>query len=215
MHNLGLGDLEFDPGHTVDQHRPDGFKVPDIDVEEDNEHTNRINSTDDSIDIQIKEDKDTSKANDGKVQSNADKKRSPNETTPTEYLSGLTWKSDDFEDVSFVSLHNPKHFHHKPHPHGKCFMFFIAQFYDLFQWNITKVGVMNFSYVLSIASLMTESGCKKDLIVLLIKVIIFYFSRNNCRNSKQFHFFIIFLRGYYINKNIKFLLNQVIHLFEA
>lgn len=134
MHNLGLGDLEFDPGHTVYQHRPDGFKVPDIDVEEDNEHTNHINRTDGSIDTQIKEDKDTSKANDGKVQSTADKRRSANETTPTEYLNGLTWKSDDFEDVSFVSLHNPKHVHHKPHPHGKfCYMLCIAQFCDLFK----------------------------------------------------------------------------------
>lgn len=29
MHNLGLGGLEFSPKHTLDEHRPDGYKVPD------------------------------------------------------------------------------------------------------------------------------------------------------------------------------------------
>lgn len=120
MHNLGLGDLEFDPGHTVDQHRPDGFKVPDIDVEEDDELTKNTRKTVDSIDVEIMQDNSASKSDDGKVQTViADKKRSPAETLPTEYLNTITWKSDDFEDTSFVSLHNPKHVHHKPHSHGK------------------------------------------------------------------------------------------------
>lgn len=119
MHNLRLGDLEFDPGHTVDQHRPDGFKVPDIVVEEVNDHTKH---TDDSIDIKTKEGNDAFRSNDGKAQTittTTTAKHSQNETTPpTEYLNAITWKADDFEDASFASLHNPKHVHHKPQSHG-------------------------------------------------------------------------------------------------
>lgn len=30
MYNLGLGGLEFSPKHTIDEHRPNGYKVPDF-----------------------------------------------------------------------------------------------------------------------------------------------------------------------------------------
>lgn len=30
MHSLGLGGLDFTPSHTLDEHRPDGFKTSDI-----------------------------------------------------------------------------------------------------------------------------------------------------------------------------------------
>lgn len=30
MHNLGIGDLDFPEKHTLDQHRPNGYKVPDV-----------------------------------------------------------------------------------------------------------------------------------------------------------------------------------------
>ncbi|XP_037031033.1 zinc transporter ZIP6 [Bradysia coprophila] len=114
MHNLGLGDLEFDPGHTVDQHRPDGFKVPDIDVVEESILTRQTRNDDNLIDITIND--DATKSNDGRT-STADNKRVPSETTTADYDNTITWKSDDFEDASFASLHNPKHVHHKPHPH--------------------------------------------------------------------------------------------------
>lgn len=114
MHNLGLGDLEFDPGHTVDQHRPDGFKVPDIDVVEETVLTRQTRNH--LVDITIND--DALKANDGKTPTvTADEKHVPIETTTGDYENGITWKSDDFEDASFASLHNPKHVHHKPHSH--------------------------------------------------------------------------------------------------
>lgn len=120
MHNLGLGDLEFDPGHTVDQHRPDGYKVPEIVVEEDREHTDHTQI----IKTEMKDLNDASKSNDGKTENTfIDKTISLHEPSPTEFLNTISWKSDDWEDTSFASLHNPKHVHHKPHPHGKCFMF--------------------------------------------------------------------------------------------
>lgn len=134
MHNLGLGDLEFDPGHTVDQHRPDGFRVPDIDVADDNEHIKHTHITGDSIDIKTKE--DTSKSSDGKPQTTTtDKNNLSAEATATEYLNTLTWKAEDFEDVSFASLHNPKHVHHKPHSHGE-YLLMIADFSGIFQREI-------------------------------------------------------------------------------
>lgn len=108
MHNLGLGDLEFDPGHTVDQHRPDGFKVPDIDAVEEDErnathHSQRANES-----VHIKMEDDLTESKNEKVQ-----------TIPSDYESAITWKSEDFEDATFASLHNPKHFHHKDHSHRK------------------------------------------------------------------------------------------------
>lgn len=30
MHNLGIGDLYFSEKHTLDHHRPNGYKVPDV-----------------------------------------------------------------------------------------------------------------------------------------------------------------------------------------
>lgn len=124
MHNLGLGDLEFDPGHTVDQHRPDGYKVPDIIVEEDKVQKEFAQNIDEIIDgerisVQIREDRAASKSNSETTTTQPtklDRKSSTLEPkNPTEYLNEITWKSDDWEDMSFASLHNPKHVHHKPH----------------------------------------------------------------------------------------------------
>lgn len=118
MHNLGLGDLEFDPGHTVDQHRPDGFIVPDIDVVEENVLTRETRHDVHLVDIKTND--DTPKSNDGKTPAIvADKERAPIETATADNENTVTWKSSDFEDASFASLHNPKHVHHKPHSHGK------------------------------------------------------------------------------------------------
>lgn len=35
MHNLGLGGLEFNPSHTLDEHRPSGFHVPELIIDDD------------------------------------------------------------------------------------------------------------------------------------------------------------------------------------
>lgn len=109
MHNLGLGDLEFDPGHTVDQHRPDGFKVPDINVAVEDEHEKRTQNAD-SVDIKIENDNVNRKPSNGKVQT-------------SDFESAITWKSDDFEDTSFASLHNPKHVHHSQRKFALHFFF--------------------------------------------------------------------------------------------
>lgn len=43
MYNLGLGGLEFSPKHTLDEHRPNGYKVPDIDADETVDSTEKPN----------------------------------------------------------------------------------------------------------------------------------------------------------------------------
>lgn len=117
MHNLGLGDLEFDPGHTVDQHRPDGFKVPDIDLVEETVLTRQTRNDVHLVDITVNDDP---KSDHGKTPSiEANEKHVPIETTTGDYENAITWKAEDFNDTSFASLHNPKHFHHKMHSHGK------------------------------------------------------------------------------------------------
>lgn len=35
MHNLGIGGIYFSEKHTLDQHRSDGFKLPEVVIEED------------------------------------------------------------------------------------------------------------------------------------------------------------------------------------
>lgn len=173
MHNLGLGDLEFDPGHTVDQHRPDGFKVPDIDVEEEtNGHTKHTEITNGSVSTKMKEEHNDSKSNEGKLQTTiADKKTSSNET---EYLGGITWKSDDFEDASFTSLHNPKHVHHKPHSHGKWFDAFMESIIVCFIVELQRFCKELHNKLLYVLTKFCGGilpRCKK-LIVLLTKVLI-------------------------------------------
>lgn len=34
MHKLGIGGLDFPEKHTIDEHRPDGFRIPDINYDE-------------------------------------------------------------------------------------------------------------------------------------------------------------------------------------
>lgn len=42
MYNLGLGGLEFSPKHTLDEHRPNGYKVPDFDTDEIGDDTGEV-----------------------------------------------------------------------------------------------------------------------------------------------------------------------------
>lgn len=39
MYNLGLGGLEFNPSHTLDEHRPSGFYVPELIIDDDFDFT--------------------------------------------------------------------------------------------------------------------------------------------------------------------------------
>lgn len=44
MYNLGLGGLEFSPKHTLDEHRLNGYKVPDFDTDEIGDDTDEVPS---------------------------------------------------------------------------------------------------------------------------------------------------------------------------
>lgn len=120
MHNLGLGGLEFSPTHTVDEHRPSGYKSPDIVLEEKSvpekipedyaEYTSTVATSTDNTDFsvdQFEHDDDTSETN------------SPSQTEPN-YANRLTddmWNIDLWQKHTFKDMHDPKHRH--PRHHGK------------------------------------------------------------------------------------------------
>lgn len=109
MHSLKLGGLEFNPSHTVDEHRPKNFTLPDIIVEEPSNSTfdiallqasNRLNLTA----------KTSSKGNAIEEVSAAD--------SGTEERNALDdmWNEDRWLNVTFKEMHDPKHRH--PRHHG-------------------------------------------------------------------------------------------------
>lgn len=118
MHNLGLGGLEFSPTHTVDQHRPDGFKLPDIVIEPENPDSSTAaaqeNSTSQpfsgsSVDILSKTTSVDNAVNEITTESVDNGKNND--------LSKDMWNSDLWQDIVFKQMHDPKHRH--PRHHGK------------------------------------------------------------------------------------------------
>lgn len=99
MHNLGLGGLEFNPTHTIDEHRPAGFKLPNVIEDVTSSAQTSINLNGTTI---------------------SDKKE--NTTSPTtiyEYQSKdaiADHHHDSIADNLFRTLHDPKHRH--PRHHG-------------------------------------------------------------------------------------------------
>lgn len=109
MHSLHLGGVEFGPTHTVDEHRPKDFKLPDIalnDTDHDHNETSSIlakNLTSNDIAAEIKQN-DTAN----------------NHTTYTDdaQLGDLDmWNDELWLDATFKQMHDPKHRH--PRHHGK------------------------------------------------------------------------------------------------
>lgn len=91
MFSLGLGEIEFNPLHTLEQHHPNGYKVPDItDISDNDVLSYHINATK-KIEI-----KNVTSANNG----------DNNEVL----IKNST-------DNDFKSLHDPKHRH--PRHHGE------------------------------------------------------------------------------------------------
>lgn len=100
MHNLGLGGLEFNPTHTIDEHRPVGFKLLNVieDAEPTQNNTTTINTENGAEFAQIIE------------------------TTTTQYETPP--KDDEFSEADestngnvFRLMHDPKHRH--PRHHGR------------------------------------------------------------------------------------------------
>lgn len=95
MFSLGLGEIEFNPIHTIEQHHPNGYKVPEItDITDtsDNDvlsynHTSAENAT-------------------KKLETNSDNSGDADANTPQNSTNN-----------NFKSLHDPKHRH--PRHHGK------------------------------------------------------------------------------------------------
>jgi zinc transporter 5 len=97
MHNLGLGGLEFNPTHTIDEHRPVGFKLLNV-IEDAEPSQNNPTSTENGAELaQI------------------------TDTTTTQYET--LSKDDEFIEADdstngnvFRLMHDPKHRH--PRHHG-------------------------------------------------------------------------------------------------
>lgn len=118
MHNLGLGGLEFSPTHTVDQHRPEGFRLPDIVIEPEitvsstaatEEKTTAQPLSESSVVILSRTITENIALNDITTESVENERHID--------LSKDMWNSDLWQDIVFKQMHDPKHRH--PRHHGK------------------------------------------------------------------------------------------------
>lgn len=93
MFNLGLGEIEFNPIHTIEQHHPNGYRVPDITDLSDNDDMLSYNHT---------------------IPESTTKKPEINNSL-SDNIDGSSLQNST--DGDFKSLHDPKHRH--PRHHGK------------------------------------------------------------------------------------------------
>lgn len=110
MHNLGLGQLEFEPSHTIDKHHPTGTTNYDANGEAVKSYmeqqTNKLLSDDnDDDDMQI-------------TQDISEKQQTPDNTVHHEHTSSQHDNSnaplktaDNTVIVEFKEMHDPKHRH--------------------------------------------------------------------------------------------------------
>lgn len=115
MHNLGLGGLEFNPGHEIEEHHPDGYRMYEDSLKEDVEKPLLINletSTEKAskrvVTIEIEDDGDSEEI-------------VVKETTPVDHHSHVKYDQGSFkqkadaseetaeEKTKFISMHDPKH----------------------------------------------------------------------------------------------------------
>lgn len=119
MHNINLGGLEFSPSHTVDEHRPKDFKLPDIVIEDStnavyqHRSTNVHENNQSTIIVQnltaIVEDYAPNVVKTALLPSSIVDQESN--------LSKDMWNEDLWMNVAFKEMHDPKHRH--PRHHGK------------------------------------------------------------------------------------------------
>lgn len=128
MHNLGLGGLEFNPTHTIDEHRPVGFQLPDIIEDfahgETNtivEHIENATSTSEKQDNSV-----ISMQSSPKVDSSG---HQPGALTPIENTdeppNSVHSSQGVTDDNQFRLLHDPKHRHPRHHGEWQFFSNFL------------------------------------------------------------------------------------------
>lgn len=91
MHNLGIGGLEFNNSHTLAQHRPDDFTLPDIPVIEHGD----LRTEHDFI----------------------EKKEANPEVKYNHPESEADWNDESWPEILFRDMHDPEHRHASKH-HG-------------------------------------------------------------------------------------------------
>lgn len=105
MHSLKLGGLEFNPSHTVNEHRPKNFTLPDIIIEEPTNSTFDLHLLNGAANYPVQ--------NPNRDDSVLD--IDDNAVTPS--LMDDMWNEDLWSNVVFKEMHDPKHRH--PRHHGK------------------------------------------------------------------------------------------------
>lgn len=108
MHSLKLGGLEFNPSHTVNEHRPKNFTLPDITLEP--------SSSNETFDLTLLQAAQSLKT-DLQTTNNHSDHGSLEEVSVRPNLSDDMWNEDLWMDVVFKEMHDPKHRH--PRHHGK------------------------------------------------------------------------------------------------
>lgn len=121
MHNLGLGGLDFNPDHTIEEHHPEGYKIyeddnektPPVEMDLDGHHTEiRLKPTTDKahkekqvLEIKIDDDKDEEIVVVKEVHPHRETSREEDEVIYNR------------PDYNFKEMHDPKHRH--PRYYGK------------------------------------------------------------------------------------------------
>lgn len=134
MHSLKLGGLEFNPSHTVNEHRPKNFTLPDIIIEESSNLTFDLSLLEKGINPTNASTDDAFKEQIAKV-GNAPANNSLNDM----------WNEDLWLNVDFKEMHDPKHRH--PRHNGKSYILMVFHFKAL---RVTEKLSINFCQCLSI-----------------------------------------------------------------
>lgn len=111
MYNLGLGGLEFNVTHTIEEHHPDGYKIPDLEDDINLLNDNNENNSDNSQEnIKIEFESNTNKNNED----------SPNIQNieiydSTNNIMNLDQAEINENEMNFRKMHDPKHRHPRHH----------------------------------------------------------------------------------------------------
>lgn len=125
MHSLHLGGVEFGPTHTVDEHRPKDFKLPDIAL---NLTDHAHETTDEATTTTVHWSSASASLSSSTIRpANAsqvitDETRNATRNATGGQLGDVDmWNDEMWLDASFKQMHDPKHRH--PRHHGRfCFV---------------------------------------------------------------------------------------------
>lgn len=123
MHNLGLGGLDFNPDHTIEEHHPEGYKIYDDDNNEKSTEEKVIDSGH-FTEVQFKTTTDKSHNEIYKIKIQSSDEEGDEEIVVVKEVHSRPETNKGDEDVvykspehNFKEMHDPKHRH--PRFYGK------------------------------------------------------------------------------------------------